>query len=94
MNISEIPANQGKIDVEGVIAEKSEPREFSKFGSAGKVCSAVLKDDSGQVTLTLWNEQVEDFNVGDKVKLTNGYAKEWQGDKQLSTGKFGKLEKL
>ena len=94
MNIAEVEPNQGNIDVEGVITEKSEPREFSKFGRSGKVCSATLKDDSGEITLTLWNEEADDFKVGDKVKITNGYVKEWQGEKQLSAGKFGKLEKL
>ncbi len=30
--------------------------------------------------------------VGDKVHITNGYVSEFQGEKQLTTGKFGKLE--
>jgi hypothetical protein len=44
--------------------------------------------------LTLWNEQIEQVKVGDKVKISNGYVNEFQGELQLTTGKFGKLEVL
>ncbi len=92
MKISEIQPKQGKIDVTGQITEKQDPRTFNKFGKEGRVCNATLKDDSGQVALTLWNEQVDQVNVGDTVTIKNGYAGEWQGEIQLSTGKFGTLE--
>jgi replication factor A1 len=92
MHINELQARQGKVDLEGEIVSKEEPRTFSKFGKDGKVCNAMLKDETGEVKLTLWNEHVDQVNVGDKVKITNGYVGEWQGEKQLSTGKFGSLE--
>ena len=90
--ISKIQTGQGKIDCAGEILSKDPPREFEKFGKKGKVCNAVLKDKSGKITLTLWNEEVNNVNVGDKVKISNGYCGEYQGEKQLSAGKFGKLE--
>ncbi len=94
MNISEIKPGQGKIDVEGTISDKGDVREFQKFGKVGRVCNAKLKDESGSVAVTLWNEQIDQTQNGAKVKITNGYASEWQGELQLSTGKYGKLEVL
>ena len=94
MQIKEVKANQGKIDVEGVIISKDPIREFNKFGKVGRVCNAMLEDDSGKIKLTLWNDEIEKVNVGDKIKITNGYCSEFQGEKQLSAGKFGKLEKI
>lgn len=94
MKISELKPKQGNVEVIGTITEKGETRTFEKFGKPGKVCSAKLKDDSGECTLSLWNDQADEFNVGEKVHIQNGYAGEWQGEIQLSTGKFGKLEKL
>ncbi|MBU1203824.1 MAG: DNA-binding protein [Nanoarchaeota archaeon] len=92
MKIAEIQSRQGKIDIEAEVVEKGEVREFQKFGRAGKVCNAKIKDDSGEIDLTLWNEDVDKVEVGDKVKLTNGYCNEFQGNKQVTAGKFGKLE--
>lgn len=92
MKLGELRAGQGKIDVEAEVTEKGEARTFQKFGKEGKVCNATLKDDSGTIKLTLWNDEVDAVNVGDKVKITNGYVSEFQGEKQLSAGRFGKLE--
>ena len=92
MNISELQAGQGKVDVTGQVTEIGEVRTFNKFGKDGRVANAKIKDDSGEMTLTLWNEQVDQVKVGSKVQITNGYVSEYKGEKQLSTGKFGKLE--
>ncbi|PIU30305.1 hypothetical protein COT07_01350 [Candidatus Woesearchaeota archaeon CG07_land_8_20_14_0_80_44_23] len=92
MKISEIKPNQGKIDVTGTVSDKGEPRTFNKFGREGRVGNAKLTDDSGSVKLTLWNEQVDQVNDGDTLSVKNGYASEYQGETQLSTGKFGSLE--
>jgi len=92
MNISEIQARQGKIDVEAEVISKDEPREFEKSGNKGKVCNCTIKDDSGNIKLTLWDDHCDKVKIGDKVKITNGYCNEFQGEKQLTAGKFGKLE--
>lgn len=94
MKISELQPKQGKVDVTGELIQIEEPRAFNKFGKEGKVANAILKDDSGQVKLTLWNEQAEMVKQGNKVAIKNGYVGEWQGEMQLSTGKFGTLEVL
>jgi replication factor A1 len=93
MKISELTPRQGNVDVEGTIKEIEEPRSFNKFGRELKVANVVLEDDSGNVKLTLWNDDINKFVVGDKVKITNGYVSEFQGEKQLTSGKFGKIEK-
>ena len=94
MKIEELQSKQGKVDVEVEVISKDEPREFEKFGNKGKVCNAMVKDDSGEIKLTLWNDDVDKVNVGDKVKVTNGYVNEFQGEKQLTSGRFGKIEVL
>ncbi|MBI5388992.1 hypothetical protein HZB01_01280 [Candidatus Woesearchaeota archaeon] len=90
--VAELQAKQGKVDIVVEIVDKGDVRQFDKFGKAGKVCNATAKDSTGEIKLTLWNEQVDQVNVGNTVKITNGYVSEYQGEKQLSTGKFGKLE--
>lgn len=92
MEIKDLKAKTGNVDVVVEVTEKAEAREFEKFGKSGKVCNATVKDATGTVTLTLWNEDVDKVNVGDKLHIENGWVGEWQGELQLSTGKFGKLE--
>ena len=92
MKISELQVNQRNVDIEAEIVDISEVREFSKFGRPGKVATAMIKDDSGEVQLTLWNEQIDSVKKGDKIKIKKAYVKEWQGEKQLSIGRYGSIE--
>lgn len=94
MKIKDIQPNKGNIEITAEVAQKEEPRTFEKFGKKGKVCNAVLKDESGTIKLTLWNEDIDKVNPGDTIKLTNGWCSEFKSEKQLSTGKFGKIEIL
>ncbi len=92
--ISELFVRQGSVEVEGTIKEIGEVRSFDKFGRQLKVADAILEDDSGSIKLTLWNDDTDKYKAGDKVKITNGYVGEFQGEKQLTSGKFGKIEKV
>ncbi len=92
MAIKDLQARQGQVDVIVEITEKGDVREFQKFGKTGRVCTAKIKDATGEMLLSLWNEQIDKVKVGDKIHIINGYVSEWQGEKQLTTGKFGQLE--
>lgn len=95
MNISDLKAGASNVDVEAVVAEKDEPREVvTKYGKRLNVANAILKDDTGSIAISLWGETIDQINVGDKVKITNGYVNEFRGTPQLSTGKYGKIEVL
>ncbi len=93
MKICDIKAGDSEINIEAEVIEKSYAREVrSKFGYRPlMVADATLQDETGKITLTLWNEQVSQVMVGDKVKIENGYAKSFRNVLQLSTGKYGKM---
>ena len=92
MKITELKAGQGKVDIVVKVTAKNEPRVMEKYGKQLKVCNATVTDDSGEIVLSLWNDDVDKVNVGDNIKISNGYVSEFNGKKQLTSGKFGKLE--
>lgn len=94
MKINELQPKQGNVELQAEIVDISPVREFQKFGKNGRVANATIKDDSGQVTMTLWNEQIDLVKVGDKIEIKDGYVNEWQGDLQVTTGRNGTLNKL
>ncbi|VVB78975.1 Single-stranded DNA binding protein Ssb [uncultured archaeon] len=94
MKISELKTNQGNVEVQGTIKDIGDTRTFTKFGKDLKVANAILSDDSGNIKLTLWNDDVTRFKNGDVIKVNNGYVSEFQGEKQLTSGKFGTIEKI
>ncbi len=96
MKIRDLRA-EAKIDtLELIIRETWSARDFStRSGSTGKVCDAKAVDDENQeVSVSLWNEEIERVQVNDRIRITNGWAREWRGNLQVSAGRFGKLEVL
>ncbi len=91
--ISELRAGQGNVNVSGIITEMGEKSSFNKYGRELIIANAILQDDSGNIKLTLWNDDTRRFNEGDKIRIINGYVSEFQGEKQLTSGKFGRMEK-
>ncbi|MBT3985460.1 DNA-binding protein [archaeon] len=92
MKVKDIKPKQRKIDVELTIKDFGDERSFSKFGTSGRVITALGFDDTGKICVTLWNEDVDRVKIGDKIKITNGYSSEFQGILQITSGKLGKLE--
>ncbi len=95
MKISELKVGSVNGEVSGEIIDLEDARDvINKYGVKMKVASGTLKDDSGNIKLTLWNDDAGKFKVGDKVKITNGWVSEFKGTKQISSGKMGKIEKI
>ncbi len=94
MNISELKSGSSKVEIEGEIVSIDETREINKYGRKLRVANATIKDDSGSITLTLWNEDIDKVKAGDKIKIENGYVNEFQNKLQLTRGKFGTLTVL
>jgi replication factor A1 len=92
MQVKDLTPKQGNVDITIDVIDVSAPREFQKFGKSGRVANAIAKDETGDIKLTLWNDDIDRIKAGDKVHLTNGYVNEWQGEMQLTTGRMGKME--
>ena len=94
MKISDLKTGDARVTVEGAVTEKGEVRDVNtKFGQT-QVCECLIEDDSGSITLVLWGDQIKDIQQGDRVRVENGYVKEWNNSMQLNVGKFGKIKAL
>ena len=94
MKISELKEGATNVSIEAEVASMGEVKEIQKYGNTLKVANAEIKDDSGSIKLTLWNEKIDLIKEGDKIKIEKGYVNSFQGDLQLTLGKFGTLEVL
>ena len=85
-----------KVNIEADVIEKSDVREVrSRYtNETYRVADATIEDETGKITLTLWNEQAMQVNVGDRVRIENGYVKSFRDVLQLNAGKYGTLTVL
>lgn len=58
-----------------------------------RVTDALIDDGSGRCNLTLWNDDIEKYEMGDKIHLINGYVQMFNDKLTVSKGKYGTLEK-
>jgi len=94
--IDQLTRPQNRLEpIEGVIDSISEPRTVNlRTGGQAQVADAILKDDTGQIKLTLWDAQIKMVKPGSKVKIENGYISAFKGENSLNVGKYGKLSVL
>ncbi|MCW3980015.1 MAG: OB-fold nucleic acid binding domain-containing protein [Candidatus Bathyarchaeota archaeon] len=93
MKIDELKNGMKQVDVEAKVLEKSATREvMSRYkNETYRVATALVSDDSGKIKLTLWNDQIEQVNENDVVRIESGYITSFRGEIQLNIGKYGKL---
>ena len=83
------------VNIEGTVARKGETRTVNKkAGGTIDVCDAYLVDEAGEIKLTLWAEDIQAVNDGDRIKITNGFTNSFRGEMSLTKGKFGTMEKI
>jgi len=90
MPIASLRANSNAT-LEATITAISPVRDVTTARGPGKVADATLQDESGTIILTLWGDDAGRFSVGQKIKITDGWVKDFRGKLQISTGRSGKL---
>lgn len=90
MKVKELK-DKGQVDeITLKITAKEEVKDVR--GGTLKMCNCTGEDETGSVTVTLWQADTEKVNVGDTIKITKGWSQNYQDKMQVSSGRFGKLE--
>jgi ssDNA-binding replication factor A large subunit len=95
LEIRDLRDGMRRVDAEGEIMEISDPRTVNlRTGGEAKVADCTLKDSTGSIKLSLWDDQIDAVRQGAKVRVTNGYTNSFRGEVRLNVGRYGKLEVL
>lgn len=96
-NIRDIQADSKKLHVQGYLIAKGNVRKAGKNNN--DVCNFLLSETKEpkkmeSIILVLWEKDVADFRIGDKVEIKNGYITTFNGVAQLNIGQYGKIKLL
>jgi replication factor A1 len=93
MKISDLRNGMKRVSVEATVTEKGEPRQVnSRYkDETYTVADVIVSDETGTIKLTLWNEQIDQVEVNNTVKIDNGYVTAFRGEIQLNVGKYGTM---
>ncbi len=88
--IEDLRVGMKKISLVAEVAQTSEPSKVhTQFRDNALVSNAVIKDETGQILLCLWDKQVDSVHVGDCIEVKNAHVALFKGEKQLRLGKNG-----
>ncbi len=91
-NIEELRFGMKRINVGARIVEIPPKRLVTtEYGSQLFVSNATVADDTGTIRLSLWNDEIEKFHVGDQVHIENCYVSSFGGRQQLRMGRNGAI---
>ena len=77
--------------IDATITAISAVRDVTTSRGASQVADATLKDETGEITLTLWGDDTKRYTVGQKIHLTDGWVKDFRGKLQVSLGRSGRI---
>ena len=80
------------VSVEGKIIDISEIREVNTRYGKKSVADAMIEDDSGEIKISLWENQINEIKVGDKVSVTGAFVGDFRDVLQLNIPRSGKIE--
>jgi len=93
--IRDLTTYSRRVNLVAKLLEMGDAREVSSSsdGQLHRVAEALVGDESGTVLMTLWDENIGRFSVGDVVEVENGYAGTFRGSLRLNIGKYGTIDK-
>ena len=95
--ISTLVPGLSDVDISGVVLEIGTLRTFSRRdGTAGKVSSITIGDETGKVRVALWDDKSEKssgLKPDDVIRVEHGYTRERYGRLEVHVGNRGDVKK-
>ena len=63
----------------------------TRYGTTACVSNALIRDETGSMKMSLWNQQINTVHKGDVIDVKNGTVAWFSGERQLRLGRSGSL---
>lgn len=94
LTVEELSPEHDDVEITGTIKELPQPRAISTKYGQKRITTVVFEDDTGEIDLTLWEEEIDAIHEGAEVKITGAYVREWGNDIQLNISREGEIKTL
>lgn len=92
MKIADVKVGLSNVTLQAKVVDISETRDVQTKYGPRSVADAILEDDTGQISLSLWENQINSVSVGNTVNVIGAYVTQFREKVQLNIPKNGKLE--
>lgn len=91
VKIAHIRAGMRNMEIIGRLVEVGKPVQISTRYGLALLAKAKLRDDTGEIALNLWRQQIDVAREGETVILQNAFAREFSGVVELNIGADAKI---
>ena len=93
--IEDLQVGKNHVNLKAEVLEVSQPHYVNtRYGNRVRLAKALLKDQTGEINLCLWKEQVDAVSRGDKVEIENASVTKFRDKKQLTLGNNGTIRTI
>ena len=90
--IGDLKVGMKKVSLKAEVLEIPESKiVYTRYGTTACISNALIKDETGSMKMSLWNQQISMVHKGDVVDIKNGRVSWFSGERQLRLGKSGTL---
>ena len=90
--IKDLRSGMTQICLKAKVLEIAKPNVvYTRYGNYASVANALIRDETGTIRLSLWNEQIRCVSAGDTIQIENARASTFRGQRQLNVGRKGLL---
>ncbi|MGB8779046.1 MAG: hypothetical protein WCD81_00140 [Candidatus Bathyarchaeia archaeon] len=90
--IGDLKVGMKKISLKAKVLEIPKSRIVqTRYGTTACVSNALIRDETGSMKMSLWNQQIDTVHEGDVIDVKNGKVAWFSGERQLRLGRSGSL---
>ena len=90
--IGNLKVGMKKVSLKAEVLEIPESKiVYTRYGTTACISNALIRDETGSMKMSLWNQQIDMVHKGDVVDVKNGEVAWFSGEMQLRLGRSGSL---
>ena len=95
MSIRDLKPGMDHVNMNIKVLNISEPQHVTTGkGIEHEILELEVGDETGSITLVLWDEKILPVKVGDVLRVENGFVTSFKGEWRINVGKFGEVTKI
>jgi len=90
--IGDLKVGMKKVSLKAEVLEIPKSKiVYTRYGTTACVSNALIRDETGSMKMSLWNQQINTVHKGDVIDVKNGTVTWFSGERQLRLGRSGSL---
>jgi replication factor A1 len=90
--IGDLKVGMKKVNLKAEVLEIPESKiVYTRYGTTACISNALIKDETGSMKMSLWNQQIGMVHKGDVIDVKNGKVTWFSGERQLRLGRSGSV---